>query len=346
MKKPFNGILIASVCLTLACICRPINFPLSSSPPEIAIPPTGTFLPTDTAISPPAITPQPCQDASCLNACPVKLEEILQASEGQDSSLKTFTGNTETDGIEHKLVTYHVDGDTLSAPTIFPVPEELLTFQQDNATQMSIWNLFIAIIPTSQRELVNEFVVFTDGSFELLAAVEKAHDPGKWALQVDIVDAKDRLALSATLLHEYAHLLTLNISQTENDTYVCSTDYVNPGCGKSGSYIDLFYQRFWSDIYDEWKIINEINNPDDWNNRMEKFYISHQDRFLTPYSATEPAEDIAEAWMFFILSPQPAGETTFADEKILFFYDYPELVTLQNEIKSRLCGYFSDPGTP
>lgn len=346
MKKPINGILIASACLILACICCPVNLPLSSSQPELSSSPTMTVVPADTATLPPPVTPVPCQEEACLDACPLKLEEILQASEGQISPLKTFTGNTETEGTEHKLATYLVNGDMLSAPTFLSAPDDLVSFQQDTATQMDIWKMFTTMIPASRRELVNEYVVFTDGSFELLAAVEKADVPGKWALQVDIVDAKDRLALSATLLHEFAHLLTLNSTQTESDTFACTTEYVNPGCGRPGSYMELFYQRFWSDIFEEWQIINAITNPDDWNDRMDKFYGTHQNEFLTAYSATEPAEDIAEAWMFFILSPQPMGETTVAEDKILFFYDFPELVQLRTEITSRLCGYYLDSTTP
>jgi hypothetical protein len=163
---------------------------------------------------------------------------------------------------------------------------------------------------------------------------------------VDILDAQDRLALSATLLHEFGHLLTLNTSQAEDLTYVCTTEYINPGCGQPGSYIDLFFNRFWSDIYEEWDIIQSIRDPDTRTDRMRNFYAGHQHEFLTTYSATEPAEDIAEAWMFFILAPQPTGETSTAEEKILFFYDFPELVQLRTEIDARLCGYFLDPQQP
>jgi len=281
-----------------------------------------------------------------VEACPAKLEEILQASEGDSSPLKTFTGNTETEGTEHRLVSYRVEGDVLSDPTNYSVPGDLIASREDKATQMEIWKQFTVMIPISQRELLNEFIIFTDGGSDLLAAVEKADQPGKWSLQVDIVDAKDRLALSATLLHEFAHLYTLNSSQTEGDNYVCTQDYINPGCGRDGSYIDLFYQQFWADIFSEWQTINAIDNPDDWNDQMDKFYLSHQSEFLTAYSATEPAEDIAEAWMYFILSPQPAGETTVAEEKILFFYGFPELVQLRMDIRSRLCGYFLSTKIP
>ncbi|MBK9051223.1 MAG: hypothetical protein IPL78_09985 [Chloroflexi bacterium] len=48
---------------------------------------------------------------------------------------------------------------------------------------------------------------------------------------------------------------------------------------------------------------------------------------MTDYAATNPAEDIAETFMAFVLEPKPNGDT-IAEEKVLFFYQYPELVAI------------------
>ena len=66
------------------------------------------------------------------------------------------------------------------------------------------------------------------------------------------------------------------------------------------------------------------------------FYRKYSDQFLTEYAATSPEEDIAESWAFFILSPKPE-QNSIANEKILFFYEYSELVQLRQEILTRLC---------
>jgi hypothetical protein len=66
------------------------------------------------------------------------------------------------------------------------------------------------------------------------------------------------------------------------------------------------------------------------------FYWLHANQFLTSYAAKNPEEDIAESWAFFILSSKPEP-TSIANQKILFFYEYPELVTLRQEIRDRLC---------
>jgi hypothetical protein len=174
---------------------------------------------------------------------------------------------------------------------------------------------------------------------------QEENHPDKWLLKVDIIDAKDRKALAATLLHEFAHLVSLNVNQSEPESYVCAVDYVNPGCGQPNSYIDLFYQRFWVDIYAEWSPINAIQDDDERSRKLAEFYFDHQSQFLTEYATTDTAEDIAESWMYFILVP-PTTEDTIASKKIMFFYDFPELVQLHDQITSRLCGYFLDPDHP
>ena len=63
---------------------------------------------------------------------------------------------------------------------------------------------------------------------------------------------------------------------------------------------------------------------------------------MTDYAVTSPEKDIAELWMFFILDPKPAGEP-IAEQKILFFYDWPELARLRDVIIGRVCTYFNQP---
>ena len=69
---------------------------------------------------------------------------------------------------------------------------------------------------------------------------------------------------------------------------------------------------------------------------LEDFYNTYQDQFLTDYAPTSPAEDIAESWAFFVLSPKPEMNS-IANEKILFFYEYPELVQLRAQILNQIC---------
>ena len=56
---------------------------------------------------------------------------------------------------------------------------------------------------------------------------------------------------------------------------------------------------------------------------------------MTDYAATNPDEDFAESYMLFVLKEKPT-KSTVADQKILFFYDFPELVEMRDVIRSNL----------
>lgn len=284
-------------------------------------------------------------------SCPAAAEEILRIAtapiEGE---------GTESTDDELTLVNYVVNGDEISEPAYEDVPSDLQDEQADDATHLEIWNYFIALIPAENRGMIGEFAITTDGEDNTLASVAQTQsDPAVWTLNVDIADIANRPNLTYTLVHEFAHLLTLGPDQVtpslavfnnpeDNNIYLqevsaCPNYFPGEGCADADSYIDDFYHQFWDELREEW---NEINLEEDEDIRLEKqdaFYQKYQDRFLTDYAATNSEEDIAESWAFFIFSPKPAGDT-IAEQKILFFYEYPELVALRSEILSNLCANF------
>jgi hypothetical protein len=202
---------------------------------------------------------------------------------------------------------------------------------------------------------VTEFAILSDGSNHVLAGVSPTYsNPRHWTLKVDVVDAGNPYSLYYSLLHEYGHLLTLNASEVPPDERVfyhpddktiyeeavnsCSQYFTGEGCSHSGSYINKFFNRFWSGVYAEWQATQGQESQRDL---LYNFYSVHTDQFLTSYAATSPEEDIAESWAFFILSPKPEP-ISISNQKILFFYEYPELVALRQEILNRLCTSFTD----
>ena len=163
------------------------------------------------------------------------------------------------------LVTYSVSGDQISNPYFEDVPADLASFQKDEATQKEIWNYFSTLIPATDRSSLAEYSVVTDGTGNVLAAVSQTvYDPALWALEVDIRDSSDKLNLTYTLIHEYAHLLTLGPDQVtpseavfnnpDNDDIfsaevnACPDYFPGEGCSHSNSYINAFFNRFWVDI--------------------------------------------------------------------------------------------------
>ena len=332
-------IIIATLMLlTLTLACRAVTEIFS---PEVESPPATA--PTK-LISAPTST----SEAVELTACPVLLAEIMSAAlaEGSDA---------EEQDLQY-IVTYTVDGNQIYDPYYEEVTNDLQDEQDDSASHQFIWDYFTTIIPGDERTFIAEYSITTDGVDNTLAAVTQTYnDPSQWALEVDILDISDTYNLTFTLIHEFGHLLTLNAEQVppsvrvfnnpddldiyESERAACPEYFPGEGCSKPSSYVNAFYDRFWVDIYDKWDEINYIEDDDAYYEALDDFYYKYEDQFITAYAATTLEEDMAESWSFFVLAPKPQP-TSIAKEKVLFFYDYPELVQLREEILHNLCEAF------
>lgn len=267
-----------------------------------------------------------------------------------------FTGDGDTYD-EQVLVRYQVAKGVLVNPQFVDVDAQLESYRDDVETHIHIWDMFKYIIPENAREMLSGFIIFTDGNEETLAQVEPDdEDVNSWLLGVDVMDADESFILKTTLLHEYAHLFTLQKDQMDmnkdvlfayeddpiHETALAACDYYFVewmGCTKETSYLHQFYLAFWTDIIDDWYERDVVNDEDE----AEVFYEDYEDQFVTGYAVTSPDEDIAEVWPYFILFPKPEGEEIW-EQKILFFYQYPEQVKLRAEVLSRLYSYLTSQG--
>jgi hypothetical protein len=307
---------------------------------------------------PPATDPAVRSNTTIPISCPQITDPIDKRnsdSAGQ-SGLPTSDYSKRGDNNETILVSYLVSGDKISDPHFENVSANLKNEQKDTSAHQKIWDYFATLIPAIHRKNITQFSIMTDGRDNVLASVNQtSNDPQKWSLDVDFADSQDYYYLTFTLLHEFAHLLTLGPNQVppsdaifnhpeDNNIYLkevaaCPNYFPGEGCANSSSYINEFYDQFWVNIYTEWNKINLEENDDAYYKRLDEFYAKYQDQFLSDYSVTNPAEDIAEAFAYYVLRPRPAGDTT-ADQKILFFYNFPELVQLRRDILENLCTNF------
>ncbi len=335
-KKAVMGTALALAWLGLACLCVPGD--LLRLEPVPSAQPTETLVPTLTAGRP---------TAADIPACVLELDRILEEAQNVTPSGEVLDG-------EFTLASYVIQGDAITAATFPQVPSQVTTYQQDVAGQQEIWDFVADVIPAEQRTMLSRFVVFTDGVGGTLGAVEPTDSPQYWMLEVDLVDAGYFPDLSATLIHELAHLLTLNDAQVITDTDLfyspddeelyrqaderCDTYFVFEGCSLPDSYLNTFFQRFWAGIFDEWFSID--GEPDDqvYEERLDAFYQEYAVQFVSNYAATSPTEDIAESFLYFVFSPKPSG-LTVAEQKVLFFYEHPEMVDLRQHILEHLCTY-------
>jgi len=263
------------------------------------------------------------------------------------------------------ITTYDVNGNEIVLNKKHDVSDDLIDWQENIEKHNEIWELFTSLIPKQSRSDVSAFTIYTDGRDGEMAAVERdQQDPSKWILSIDIIDVYpsgnfDEKEITYSLIHEFGHILTAGALQVDIDPELlqepyseindyllqeefmkkeqeCSPKFMTfDGCTKSDSYLNVFFQTFWRDIYSEFNVIQSIEDDNQYYEELDLFYEKYNDRFVTDYASENPDEDIAESWTAFVLNEKPVRKS-IAEEKILFFYDYSELVKLRDAIRNRL----------
>ena len=94
---------------------------------------------------------------------------------------------------------------------------------------------------------------------------------------------------------------------------------------RSGSYLDDFYHAFWTDY-----LHDRLANPDSYG-----FYLRHQADFVTDYASTDPSRDVRRASPTLSCGTPREGNVIW-EEKLNFFYRYPELVEFRTQARARL----------
>ena len=232
---------------------------------------------------------------------------------------------------DYGVAIYRVDGQNIiktDSKNVNP------NWMNDEVKHKDIWEMVTTLIPADKRRWMTTFEIF-DGGGELLGYVYNATaDLTSWNFALGIDSAYpdgENLETTGdfihTIIHEYGHIMSLNDEQLDHTTSSC--DY-NPGegCARSDSYIDSFYSRFWADIADEHSNLD----ADDYD-ALYEFYDKYEDRFVSDYAATNPAEDIAEVFSYFITQDSAPTGNQIKDEKIRYLYEFPELVDLRNHMK-------------
>jgi hypothetical protein len=250
------------------------------------------------------------------------------------------------------LATYDVNGDTISDPNFPVVDTTLASLQENTVVHQKIWDYFVMLVPRDLRRPITQYKIITDGSGNDVAAqayVEWSAPFGgspseKWVLRVDPADYYSDEQFTSILIHEYGHFLTLSVQQidVEADQTACPGYHAATGCSANTSYLQSFYSQFWKGVQDDWTAIAAETDKVKRTKALDAYVDAHPHQFVTYYAFTKPDEDIAESWKYFVLGPKPVGATVI-DKKILFFYDYPELVQIRSRIQERLCPYYHFP---
>ena len=179
-------------------------------------------------------------------------------------------------------------------------------------------------------DLVAEFVVGDAPQSDTLAYVITLDDPEQWSLAANLATSEDPELLIATLIHEFAHILTLRTDEMDPPIARCPTVDLDEGCAADDSVIAAFEERFWESY--------GIDAPEPWNTDPDiawEFYVDHEEDFVSDYAATNVAEDLAESFMTYVIEDAATGDS-IAAQKLRFFDEYPEYVELRDHIRSEV----------
>jgi hypothetical protein len=189
-----------------------------------------------------------------------------------------------------------------------------------------VWDTFTRVAGTeTTAAIMTQFRVGDAPDSDTLAYVYQDDDPQYWVLAANLATSDDPSQLIATLVHEYAHILTLGVDELDLDAASCELQ-LDEGCA-DGSILGAFEQEFWSGYTDA---------PDPANTDSDlayDFYLAHEDDFVSDYAATNVVEDIAESFMTWVIEDDPSGTSVIA-QKMAFFERYPQLVAERDRIRA------------
>ncbi|MFA7244747.1 MAG: hypothetical protein WC070_01035 [Candidatus Magasanikbacteria bacterium] len=271
-----------------------------------------------------------------------------------NTSIVSYLDNLEyvdgEDGLD--LATYKITDGKINLTTKTTDPE--FTLEANNTAEHNfLWDYFYTIFgEINTTKYINNFIINTDGIDGSLASMY-LNDDNVWGLYVDPADTLEKgkffdlQDFTYTLVHEFGHLITLNSSQVDYnnyDEYTCETILLSEGCLYDKAYSFIYFQKFWGGgLYEDWET---IVGYDAYEEDVTYFYEEYTENFITEYAATDTDEDIAESFAHFVLTDKPTANA-IKNQKILFFYEYPELVNIRNIIRKNITSidpvFFSKP---
>ena len=184
----------------------------------------------------------------------------------------------------------------------------------DDARAVRVWALLRSTLPASGVDAVRQLNLVTDGRDGTLAMVHRSTvDSSTWVLSVDPAEADD--VLVGTLVHEYAHMLTLraeDLLSVAASRAGCAGVRIELGCALEGSALADWHEEFW---------------PDE--------AAPSAASLVSDYAGTNGHEDLAESFMAWVLDeverPSAGVRARFA-----FFAAREELVEARDAIRAQL----------
>lgn len=221
------------------------------------------------------------------------------------------------------------DDDDFGTVDVYAVLDDGSLDPSASGLAADVWDTFVRVATLDfAAEVMVEYRAGDAPKSDTLAYVYQADDREYWVLAANLATSEDYEQLVATLIHEYAHIITLDTTQVDEQTSTCEAFQMDEGCARDDSYLLAFQEQFWVQYGDSAPEADNADADVAWD-----FYIEHEDDFVSDYAATNVVEDIAESFMTFVLEDESDGNGVVAD-KLAFFASYPELVAIRERIRA------------
>jgi hypothetical protein len=191
------------------------------------------------------------------------------------------------------------------------------TSGSDTSEYQSLWQEVRDLSPDALSDrYIETFDVYSDPSSDVLAFVVDDDGNGKWKMAVNLPTHRESDAKwqKATLIHELAHIITLNRDQFTSPSGTCPNYEAEEWCTKSDSYLSRFVEKYW------------------WTKKEMNY---DEAKFVSEYASSSPEEDIAESFAFYVLG-RNFSESSTRESKMNFFSSYPELVKIRDSMRNVL----------
>ncbi|MEO0494775.1 MAG: hypothetical protein AAF081_15310 [Actinomycetota bacterium] len=173
----------------------------------------------------------------------------------------------------------------------------------------ALWEIVDSTWPASYDGDLRQLSVIDEGERGLVGVVHPA-TTGGWILSLDAADLDDRRLLEETIVHELAHVVTLDRTVFAFGDAACDGVRIALGCAADGSVLAEFAMTFWP--------------GDDGGERSGDF--------VNDYAASSAHEDLAETFTSMVMGWTPAGE--MIDAKVALIEADAELAALADELRT------------
>lgn len=151
---------------------------------------------------------------------------------------------------------------------------------------------------------------------DLIASVERdPASPDRWRLTVNLGTQASPFEMRRTLLHEFAHMISLDPGQFSTVIGACPTTLIQEGCLLATSSLHRFASLFWTGAADGDSVGSD---------------------FVTAYASTNVVEDFAETFVEFVLRDRPRPEPQRSVAKIRSLWFEPSLTAIRERLRSTL----------